>query len=86
MYGCNQVMLIKNVMLLLTGVLLVVVLLGVGIDQLNSGDGGEILPSTDVAVQKGQRELRWIENRLELGFVEARKSGKPLMVVFRCPP
>src|SRR5215475_14553710 len=28
----------------------------------------------------------WIYNDLEKGFTEARKSGKPMLVVFRCIP
>jgi hypothetical protein len=39
-----------------------------------------------VTVDKNVSALPWIENSLDLGFAEARKSGKPLMVVFRCPP
>ena len=40
-----------------------------------------------------RRELRdtdlvgpWIYDDLEAGYAEARKSGKPLLVVFRCVP
>ena len=28
----------------------------------------------------------WVDDDLEQGLSQARKTGKPLLVVFRCPP
>src|SRR5215208_6122805 len=33
-----------------------------------------------------ENDARWIYNDVERGFAEARKSGKPLLVVLRCVP
>lgn len=29
---------------------------------------------------------RWIENQLDRGIQQARTTGKPLLILFRCPP
>jgi serine protease Do len=36
----------------------------------------------------GDLEVRgpWVYNDLKAGFARARKTGKPLLVVFRCVP
>ena len=36
--------------------------------------------------QNIQSDGNWIYNDLAAGFDEAKKSGKPLLVVFRCVP
>ena len=28
----------------------------------------------------------WTEDNLQGGFTQARKTGKPVLIVFRCPP
>lgn len=35
---------------------------------------------------KLERDLRWIYNDVDRGFAEARRTGKPLLVVLRCIP
>jgi hypothetical protein len=41
-------------------------------------------------LQKSLNDLEvkgpWNYNDLPTGFAQAKKSGKPLLVVFRCPP
>jgi len=36
--------------------------------------------------ERFKNDERWIYNRLDFGLEEARKSGKPLLIVFRCIP
>src|SRR5688572_20911841 len=33
-----------------------------------------------------EKDARWIYNDIDKGFAEAKKSGKPLLVVLRCVP
>src|SRR3954464_6326266 len=35
---------------------------------------------------KMENDARWIYNDVDRGFAEAKKSGKPLLVVLRCVP
>jgi len=74
-----------NLPLVLSVTLLLVFHGGCSKPPESGADAKKSVPES-VAVDKNAPVLPWIENRLDLGFVEARKSGKPLMVVFRCPP
>jgi hypothetical protein len=33
-----------------------------------------------------EKDARWIYNDFQRGFAEAKRTGKPLMVVLRCVP
>ena len=62
----------KRVMLILIGVICLAA----------AGQPQEVLDKDRaLAVSNG-----WIYNDLPAGFAEARKTGKPLLVVIRCPP
>ena len=54
-----------------------------------------VLAALAAATQDSNRQLQlslndkdvhasWIYNDMDAGFAEARKTGKPLLVVFRC--
>ncbi len=52
--------------------------------------GGETVKDREGAVRADKAKLesstRWIYNDVAAGFVEAKRTGKPLMVVLRCVP
>jgi hypothetical protein len=51
---------------------------------------GETVKDREGAIRadkaKMEKSDRWVYNDVESGFSEAKKSGKPLMVVLRCVP
>src|SRR6266568_4660425 len=48
------------------------------------------VPDREGAVRKDrailENDARWIYNDFQRGFAEARRTGKPLLVVLRCVP
>jgi serine protease Do len=44
--------------------------------------------NSDLKTSLGDVELQgnWIYNDISAGFAESKKTGKPLLVVFRCVP
>ncbi len=50
----------------------------------------ETVPDREGAVRKDRAAMekgtRWIYNDVEVGFAEAKRTGKPLLVVLRCVP
>jgi hypothetical protein len=55
-----------------------------------SSPAAEEKRTRDEQVQDDRKELEsrtdWLYNDLDAGFAEAKRSKKPLMIVFRCIP
>ena len=61
---------------------LAAVLLGLGLVSVNADE----LASVVRAGLKDQAAEFWLYEDLDAGYAAARKSGKPLLVSFRCVP
>ena len=64
--------------------------LGFGCFLFLATASGEAVKDREAAVRRDRASLekdpRWIYNDFQRGFTEARRTGKPLMVVLRCVP